>query len=127
MVFAKKGDIVDGHDHNFDHCTYIVRGSVLIETLDAAGNAIKSVIRRANENFREYLIPAGVWHRITALEDNSLAHCIYSHRIPMALVERMTGDEEDEFNQLMARVIELGNKRFGDIVQVDEGWAPAYV
>ncbi len=55
----------------------------------------------------------------------TLAACVYSHRVPQALVERM--GSHPEFDALMERVIALGNEVHGDIVQVYDGWTPAYV
>ena len=82
MLFEKAGDVVDGHAHNFDHTTYVVRGALLIEAVDDAGNVTKSATKRATDGHSWVLITAGVIHRLTALENNSLGHCIYSHRTP---------------------------------------------
>jgi quercetin dioxygenase-like cupin family protein len=93
MSFAKAGDVVEGHTHNFDHTTYIARGSVKIEKLDADGNPIQTVVKRAVDGHNWVLILKDVCHRLTALEDNSMGHCIYSHRNPQ-----------------------------GEVVQIYEGW-----
>lgn len=98
MKFEKAGDATEGHEHNFDHTTYIVSGALKIEQLDASGNVVKFVEKHANHGQNWVLIKAGVKHRITALEDNSLGHCIYSHRTPQ-----------------------------GTIVQNYDGWQPAFV
>ena len=97
MRFAKKGDVVDGHSHNFDHTTYCVRGGLLVEKLDKAGEAIASAEVQAAEGMNWILILANVAHRITALEDGSLGHCVYAHRTPQ-----------------------------GKVVQEYTGWGPAY-
>lgn len=86
MLLQKQGDVVEGHTHNFDHTTYVVRGSVLIEALDADGKVTQSAVKRASEGHNWVLIKATVCHRITALEDHSLAHCIYAHRDPQGEV-----------------------------------------
>jgi len=80
MPFEKAGDVVDGHAHNFDHTTYVARGALLVEALDADGKVMRSATKRAADGHNWVLIRAGVCHRITALEDNSIGHCIYSHR-----------------------------------------------
>lgn len=98
MQFAQAGDVVQGHTHNFDHTTYVVRGSLLIEAVDAEGNVTKSVVKKASDGHNWVLIKAEVRHRITALEDNSLGHCVYAHRTPQ-----------------------------GDVVQEYDGWSDAYV
>ena len=80
MEFEKAGNVVEGHTHNFDHTTYIVRGSVLIESLNEDGSVKNSIIKKASMGHNWVLIKAEVKHRLTALEDNSMGHCIYSHR-----------------------------------------------
>lgn len=86
MRFPRAGDSVKGHAHNFDHTTYIVRGAVQIDRLDETGQVADSVIKRAGDTFCWVLIKAGVIHRLTALEDESLGHCIYAHRNPQGEV-----------------------------------------
>lgn len=98
MHFAKEGAVVEGHTHNFDHVTYIVRGALRIETLDAAGEVAQSVVKRATDGRNFVLIKANVCHRLTALEDDCMGHCIYAHRTPQ-----------------------------GDVVQEYDGWRDAYV
>lgn len=97
-VIELAGGIVDGHEHNFDHTTYIVRGSFLIQKLDEEGNVVSSVTKRATDGYNWVLIKAGVRHKLTSLEDNSVYHCIYSHRTPQ-----------------------------GDVVQEYDGWMEATV
>ncbi len=80
MVFEKSGASVDGHKHNFDHTTYVVRGALRFERLAEDGSVTHTIDKRASDGHNWVLIKAGVIHRITALEDNSLGHCIYSHR-----------------------------------------------
>ena len=94
----RKDDVVQGHTHNSDHTTSIIRGSVLVEKLADDDTVIRSVAKKASDGFNWVLIEAGARHRLTALEDNSAGHCIYSHRNPQ-----------------------------GDIVQEYDGWPPAYV
>lgn len=92
MRFEKAGDVVDGHTHNFDHTTYIARGSVQIEAIDDDGTVLRSVVKRASDGFNFVLIKAGVKHRLTALEDDSMGHCIYAHRNPQGeVVEEYDG------------------------------------
>jgi hypothetical protein len=58
----------------------------------------QTITKRAVDNHKWVLIKAGVKHRITALEVDTVAHCIYAHRNPQ-----------------------------GDIVQECDGWGDAYV
>lgn len=97
MRFERAGDLVEGHRHNFDHTTYVVRGSLLIEELADDGSVLRAVTKRATDGHNWVLIRAGAVHRITALEGPSLGHCIYSHRSPL-----------------------------GDVVEHYDGWPPAY-
>lgn len=82
MRFETKGETVVGHEHNFDHTTYVVRGGLRIERLSKDGEVERSVEKWAGHGFNWVLIKAGVRHRITALEDGTIGHCIYSHRTP---------------------------------------------
>lgn len=94
----KAGDLVAGHGHNFDHTTYCARGAIRVESLNDDGSVKDSTELRADEAIKSWaLIKRGVLHRLTALQDGSLYHCIYAHRTPQ-----------------------------GDIVQEYTGWAPAY-
>src|SRR5205807_3369730 len=75
-----------GHAHDFAHTTYVVRGGLRFEHLDAQGNVVRSVDKFANQGRNWALILPRVVHRITPLvlqkDGGSLAHCIYSHRNP---------------------------------------------
>lgn len=97
MLFGKAGEVVKGHKHNFDHTTYCTRGALQVEKLDGS-TVVASRTLRAVDKHNWVLIAAGVEHRLTALEDNSMGHCIYAHRNP-----------QDE------------------IVQHYDGWLDAYV
>ena len=97
MRFPRAGDVVHGHAHDFDHTTYVTRGSIQIERLGPDGKVERSVVKRASDGHNWILIKSGVWHRLTALEDDSMGHCIYAHRDPQ-----------------------------GEIVQAYDGWTPGY-
>lgn len=73
---AKEGDVVYSHNHPFDHTTIVFRGRVLIRATFLDGNE-GSQIAEAPCHF---LITAGIWHEIQALEDDTLLWCVYSHR-----------------------------------------------
>lgn len=97
IYLAKKGDFVVGHQHNFPHDTYVLRGAFLFEFLDKLDRVIGSTIIRATDECPWVLIKAERVHRITALEDDSRGHCLYANRTPQ-----------------------------GDVVQEYTGWPPAY-
>ena len=81
MYFEVKDATTEGHAHNFPHVTYVTRGSLLFEELDGPmGNVVKSNVKTARDGKNFMLIKAHVYHRITALEDNCMGHCIYLHR-----------------------------------------------
>lgn len=95
MNFDERGGVVEGHAHNFDHTTYIVRGSVKIESLNADGSVKQTVTKRAVDGHNWVLIKAGIFHRLTQLEPNSMGHCIYAHRNPKGeVVEAYDGWSE---------------------------------
>lgn len=82
-----KGAQVEGHKHNFDHTTFIVKGSVhVLATCDEGC--------RKEQDFtagQHFLIRKDWMHDITALEDNVEFYCIYAHRTPQ-------GDIVQEYN-----------------------------
>lgn len=78
MHFVKEGDVENGHVHSYDHATMVSSGSVLYEVLDGPdGNTIAA---------KEFKSPGYVfvekdkYHRITALEDNTICVCIHALR-----------------------------------------------
>jgi quercetin dioxygenase-like cupin family protein len=97
MRLERAGDEIVGHRHNFDHTTYVAAGALRIDQLDDDGAVLRSVEKRATDGHNWALIKAGVAHRITALMDGSIGHCIYAHRNPQ-----------------------------GDVVEHYDGWPPAY-
>ncbi len=68
-----------------------------IEKLDG-DKVVTTTVKRAADQYNSVLIQAGVCHRLTALEDDTIGHCIYAHRNAQ-----------------------------GDVLQDYDGWAPAYV
>lgn len=90
-----KGQVVDGHKHNFDHTTYIKAGAARIELLDVASfdvtdapavfTVVASKIIHATDEINWMLIMKGRFHRITALEDGTMYHCIFSHKAPQVV------------------------------------------
>jgi hypothetical protein len=97
----QQGTVIVGHRHRFDHTTFCRAGALRIELLDlpadAAGidawqeahaaAALRKYILRASDRINWMVIRAGMFHRITALEEGSIFQCIYSHRAPGSLVE----------------------------------------
>ena len=87
------GEVVESHRHNFDHTTFINKGSARVERLDDSGVVVRAVVKHAYEAHNWVLIEAGVEHRIVALEDGTIYLCVYSHRRPDTgeVVEEWTG------------------------------------
>lgn len=76
MVLRKTGDVVRGHKHNYDHVTFLYRGSINVRyTLDNGETGERQYDAPARIEIR-----AGVIHEITALEDDTAADCIYPLR-----------------------------------------------
>jgi hypothetical protein len=105
----KTGDNISGHEHNFDHTSFVTRGSIhvvkwrklyndngarMVRDGQPAWLQVEAKDFSAGSHF---LVKAEERHEITALEDNSEFACIYSHRTPQ-----------------------------GDVVQAYSGWDRAY-
>jgi hypothetical protein len=78
MQFNAKGDVEVGHCHTFDHATLLSSGSVIYEVLDGLnGNTVE---------YKEFKAPTMIFvakdkfHRLTALEDNTVCACIHALR-----------------------------------------------
>jgi hypothetical protein len=75
-TLAKAGDVTLGHTHNFDHTTILFKGKFRIVAKLENG---QEIVREA-EAPAHFLIRAHVRHEITALSDNTVYWCVYSHR-----------------------------------------------
>lgn len=78
----KAGDKVDGHAHNFDHTTVVFEGSIHVKAKLPTGVIVEKDFSRGSE----FLVKAETEHEITALEDNTMFKCYYSHRNPQGEV-----------------------------------------
>lgn len=79
------GDKVDGHTHNFDHTTYVVKGKVHVKATLPNG-AVREKDFEAGEWF---LVRADTTHEIVALTPDTLFHCIYAHRDPQGRITQV--------------------------------------
>ena len=77
MHFIKKGDVEHGHKHTFDHATLVSSGSVLYEVLGDQGKVEFSKVFQAPDMV---YVNKDRFHRITALEDNTVCGCIHAIR-----------------------------------------------
>lgn len=71
MFFKKAGDTEQGHSHCFDHLTLLAHGKIRIEA-----NGKDTVFTSPNMIF----IKAGVEHKLTAVEDETVIYCIHALR-----------------------------------------------
>jgi hypothetical protein len=118
MHFVNKGDIEIGHSHTYDHATLLSSGSVLYEVLDGPdGNTISA---------KEFVAPGYIfvekekYHRITALENNTVCACIHALRTideeiidPSFFIEPL---ERQYFNQIFDAVQEGTGKPTGKLI-----------
>lgn len=87
----KVGDKVDGHTHNFDHVTYVVRGKLRIVRTTPTGEQ-RTVEIASTDDYPFGLIVAGDTHELTALVDDTVFHCVYAHNTPQGdVVQDYTG------------------------------------
>jgi hypothetical protein len=99
MHFANKGDIEIGHCHAYDHATLVSFGSVLYEVLDGKGGGVVSSKEVIAPNF--VFVDKNKYHRITALEPNTVCACIHALRDiggdiidPDCILETFDGDAD---------------------------------
>lgn len=97
MRFHHAGDVEQGHQHHHDHGTLVANGALRVEMLDDNENVIST---------RDFSAPSFVFiakehmHRLTALQDNTVAACIHAMR--------------DIDNNILAPDFLLDQKRFAD-------------
>lgn len=68
---AKAGDVYDGHSHVFDHISILSSGSVSMTYRDTS---------RSFKAPHLIVVPKGIEHQFTALEDNTMFCCIHAIR-----------------------------------------------
>lgn len=103
MYFLKAGDVEQGHKHTFDHATLLSSGRLKIEILDDENNVQAEKIFIAPDFI---FIGKDDIHRLTALEDNTIAVCIHAMRDldeniipPESFVTMVRGDNFEKFLQ----------------------------
>lgn len=80
FVLEKTCNINEGHKHNYDHNTIVIRGSLRVTYKDEIdGKVIESESRDFYQGEHVH-IAKGRYHSIKALEDNTIYQCIFSHR-----------------------------------------------
>jgi len=71
MVFRKAGDKEHGHAHAYDHLTLLSKGRLRVTALGKDTDFTAPT---------HIYIKADVIHELTALEDDTIAHCIHAMR-----------------------------------------------
>jgi quercetin dioxygenase-like cupin family protein len=71
MVFEKVGDVMEGHSHTYDHPTLLAVGKVEVDYEGAT-----TIFEAPTVIY----IQAGIAHKLTALENNTVAFCIHALR-----------------------------------------------
>jgi hypothetical protein len=118
MHFKNAGDVEVGHSHTYDHGTLVSSGSVKYEVLDGSnGNAVAVKIFKAPGFI---FVEKNKYHRITALEDETVCACIHALRTidsdlvpPDCLIEPI---RREWHNQIFDKVREKTGKRVGPII-----------
>lgn len=100
MRMLAKGESIEGHTHNFDHTTIIFRGAVTIKGEKPDGSVKEGVFKSPRPDWHgpsHALINAEVRHTITAMEDGTIAWCVYSHRDPQGEVWQQYNGWQDAY------------------------------
>ena len=77
MQFKNAGDIEVGHYHSYDHGTLLANGRMQVDVLNENDEVLSSQQFDAPTFI---LIKKDSIHRLTALEDNTIATCIHALR-----------------------------------------------
>ena len=79
-VLEKTCNESEGHEHNYDHTTIVIRGSIRVTYSYPKDGEIAAGESREFAAGELIEIKANVHHTIKALEDNTVYYCIFSHR-----------------------------------------------
>lgn len=78
IVFEAKGQVLPAHRHNFDHATFIGRGTVQVKFFKTDGTASLKTF----EGPTWFEVPATVGHEMRALTVPVEAFCVFAMREP---------------------------------------------
>lgn len=79
----KKGEVIHGHAHNFDHTSIVFTGSVRVKAT-IGGALVDRVFAAASH----CLIRKETLHEIEALEDSDF-WCVYAHQTPQGTISQV--------------------------------------
>lgn len=93
LGFLPKGEATPWHSHKFPHNSFVPSGEALVEigtnplTWDGEGRPtsfeyVETATVKADDEKPLYLVPANLWHRITAMTDRTRVLCVFSHFDP---------------------------------------------
>lgn len=89
-VMKKKGDVLAGHTHTFDHVTFVAKGAIGV-SVEIDGQTVQRRVKAGSG----VLIKADREHTIIALQDDTRFVCIYAHRDAQGEVQqKFTGFEK---------------------------------
>jgi len=95
MVVKEKGAQVEGHQHNYDHVTYLIRGKVLMTVWKEGADGKKHPGTSREEIFQApsaITIRKNNFHKFTALTDDAILECVYAIR------DSKTGEFSESFD-----------------------------
>lgn len=70
----------EGHQHNYDHTTIVIRGRLKVTyRYEKDGQIVEGESAEFGQN-EAFVIKAKVFHTLKALEPDTLYSCIFSHR-----------------------------------------------
>ena len=78
MNFKKSGIIELGHKHPYDHATLLATGSLKVQLYDSETKELFDPVEYKAPSM--ILIKKDFAHKITCMEDNTIAYCIHALR-----------------------------------------------
>ena len=100
FTLAKKGDMVEGHAHTFDHLTLLAKGTVLMRTQQA----IEPPVEKRFTGPEILVTPKGLVHEFVALTDDCLLCCFHAIRNGESVSDIAPDDiSEEEAMQLIGQ------------------------
>ena len=83
------GETIQGHKHNFDHTMIVFKGAVKVNAVLPTGEKVERTFMSPRPDYggpSHCLIKAGVTHELVAVEPDTTAWCVFSHREPQGEV-----------------------------------------
>jgi len=110
MVFGEPGDVINEHEHTFDHTTFVLHGSIRAICQPKDQGEVDAVVYSYESAMRQGIVDTDVDHdqaakdffghpdvgfvtilrncphKLIALEKNTVAMCVYARRDPDGVV-----------------------------------------